>query len=271
MSKWICGTEALCLLTQKTTLLPWQDLLVDDQWRKGKRLGCNSAYEMTGIQVGIIEWLGLEGTSMIIKLQPPSRRQGHQSPYLILEQAWDIKQSLATSPRWGKGSAGIHFTTPWLLRAQGKTGHGLHCQWRCTAPTTAYSQNMPDRHNPVSPWSVDDQITGKIRCCLAQFSTLQVLRPHCLASNVRCSAAPLTAFSLLWACCTSAHFSCHWGIRLPRRLGKDLPKRKKKKHLDTIFYSFLLGLFALEESSVSTLCGEEEDTRKAKDEWARWT
>ena len=35
----------------------------------------------------IIEWLGLEGTSRIIKLQPLCHRQGHQPPYLILDQA----------------------------------------------------------------------------------------------------------------------------------------------------------------------------------------
>jgi len=35
----------------------------------------------------IIEWLGLEGTSRIIKLQPPCHRQGCQPPHLILDQA----------------------------------------------------------------------------------------------------------------------------------------------------------------------------------------
>ena len=35
----------------------------------------------------IIEWLGLEGTSRIIKLQPPCHRQGHQHLYVILDQA----------------------------------------------------------------------------------------------------------------------------------------------------------------------------------------
>ena len=34
----------------------------------------------------ITEWLGLEGTSRIMKLQPPRHRQGHQPPHLILEQ-----------------------------------------------------------------------------------------------------------------------------------------------------------------------------------------
>jgi len=37
--------------------------------------------------VRIIEWLGLEGTSRIIKLQPPRCKQGHQRPHLILDQA----------------------------------------------------------------------------------------------------------------------------------------------------------------------------------------
>jgi len=36
---------------------------------------------------GIVEWLGLEGTSRIMKLQPPCCRQGHQPPHLILDQA----------------------------------------------------------------------------------------------------------------------------------------------------------------------------------------
>ena len=40
----------------------------------------------TAVTYRIIEWLGLEETSSIIKLQPPGRRQGHQSPYLILDQ-----------------------------------------------------------------------------------------------------------------------------------------------------------------------------------------
>ena len=35
----------------------------------------------------IIEWLGLQGTSRIIELQPPCCRQGLQPPYLILDQA----------------------------------------------------------------------------------------------------------------------------------------------------------------------------------------
>jgi len=35
----------------------------------------------------ITEWLGVEGTSRTIKLQPPCRRQSCQPPYLILDQA----------------------------------------------------------------------------------------------------------------------------------------------------------------------------------------
>lgn len=86
---------------------------------------------------------------------------------------------------------------------------------------------------------------------------MQCSTPHCL----------LTPLSLLHLC------SLLLSLRHQpsQETGERPPKRKKKKHLDTIFYSFLLGLFALEESSVSTLCGEEEDTRKAEDEWARWT
>ena len=35
----------------------------------------------------MIEWLGLEQTSRIVKLQPPCYRQGHQRPHLIQDQA----------------------------------------------------------------------------------------------------------------------------------------------------------------------------------------
>jgi len=35
----------------------------------------------------IIGWLGLEGTSRIISLQPPCHMQGHQPPYVIPAQA----------------------------------------------------------------------------------------------------------------------------------------------------------------------------------------
>ena len=34
----------------------------------------------------IIEWFGLEGTSRIIKFQPPYQRQGYQPPDLVLDQ-----------------------------------------------------------------------------------------------------------------------------------------------------------------------------------------
>ena len=35
----------------------------------------------------IIEWLGLEGISRIMNLQPPCHRHGHQPPHLILHHA----------------------------------------------------------------------------------------------------------------------------------------------------------------------------------------
>ena len=38
----------------------------------------------------ITEWLGLEGTPKIIKLQFPCSRQDHQPPYLILDQSWEL-------------------------------------------------------------------------------------------------------------------------------------------------------------------------------------
>jgi len=40
-----------------------------------------------------IEWLGLEGTSRIIKLQPLCHMKGHQPPYLILDQVWCSSQN----------------------------------------------------------------------------------------------------------------------------------------------------------------------------------
>jgi len=43
----------------------------------------------------ITEWLGLEGTSRIMKLQGPCLRQGHQPPYLILDQAAQAPSNLA--------------------------------------------------------------------------------------------------------------------------------------------------------------------------------
>ena len=48
----------------------------------------------------IIEWLGLEGTSRVIKLQPPFHEQGHQPPYLILDQGEQgpILPGLGTRP-----------------------------------------------------------------------------------------------------------------------------------------------------------------------------
>ena len=47
----------------------------------------------------IIEWLGLEATSRIIKLQPPCCVPGHQSPHLILDQTaqGSIQLALNTS------------------------------------------------------------------------------------------------------------------------------------------------------------------------------
>jgi len=44
-------------------------------------------YKSVVRRLRIIEWLGLEGTSRIIKLQPSCCRQGHQPPYLMLDQA----------------------------------------------------------------------------------------------------------------------------------------------------------------------------------------
>ena len=49
------------------------------------------------------EWCGLEGTSRIMKLQPLYHRQGHQPPYLILDQAahGPIQLGLEHLQGWG--------------------------------------------------------------------------------------------------------------------------------------------------------------------------
>ena len=48
-------------------------------------LNLSLAFRMTKHR--IIEWLGLEGTSRNMKLQPLCHRHSHQPPYLILDQA----------------------------------------------------------------------------------------------------------------------------------------------------------------------------------------
>ena len=51
----------------------------------------------------ITEWPRLEGTSRIMKLQPPRQRQGHQPPHLILNQAAQgpIQPGLEHLQGWG--------------------------------------------------------------------------------------------------------------------------------------------------------------------------
>jgi len=51
----------------------------------------------------IIEWLGLEGTSRIMKIQHPCHRQGHQPPHLIPDQAAQgpIQPGLECLQGWG--------------------------------------------------------------------------------------------------------------------------------------------------------------------------
>jgi len=51
----------------------------------------------------VIEWLGLEGTSRVIKLQPSCCMEGHQPPYLILDQVAQgpIQPGLEHLQGWG--------------------------------------------------------------------------------------------------------------------------------------------------------------------------
>ena len=66
----------------------------------------------------ITEWPGLEGTSRIMKLQPPRHRQNHQPPHLILDQA-------AQGP-----------IQPGLEHLQGWTGHPQPL-WAACSSTSA--------------------------------------------------------------------------------------------------------------------------------------
>ena len=51
----------------------------------------------------IIEWPRLKGTSRLIKFQPPRHWQGHQTPYLILDEAVQgpIQSGLEYLQGWG--------------------------------------------------------------------------------------------------------------------------------------------------------------------------
>ena len=79
----------------------------------------------------IIEWLGLEGTSSIIKLQPPHHRQSCQTPHLILDQA-------AQGP-----------LQPGLERLQGWGIHSLSGQ-PVPAPYYSHSKELPPDIQPKS-------------------------------------------------------------------------------------------------------------------------
>ena len=65
----------------------------------------------------LVEWLGMEGTSRIIKLQPPCYRQGCQPPHFILDQAAQgpIQPGLEHLQGWGihslSGQLFQHLTT----------------------------------------------------------------------------------------------------------------------------------------------------------------
>ena len=80
----------------------------------------------------ITEWLGLEGTSRIMKLQGPCLRQGHQLPYLILAQA-------AQGP-----------IQPGLEHLQGWTGHPQPVWAAVPAPHHSHRKELPPDIQPQS-------------------------------------------------------------------------------------------------------------------------
>jgi len=80
----------------------------------------------------IIEWLGLEGTSRIIKLQPRHHRQGFQPPHFILDQA-------AQGP-----------IQPGLEHLQGRGIHNLSGQ-PVSAPHHSLGKELPPDIQPKSP------------------------------------------------------------------------------------------------------------------------
>ena len=59
--------------------------------------------EVTGLCHRIIEWLGLEGSSRIIKLQTSCHMQGHQPPYLIPDKAAQGPIQLGLEHLQGRG------------------------------------------------------------------------------------------------------------------------------------------------------------------------
>jgi len=70
----------------------------------------------------------LEGTSRIIKLQPLCRRQGHQPPHLILEQAANGPIQPGLEHLQGQGPQVIHRVSgalEWVLRTALKLVRGL--------------------------------------------------------------------------------------------------------------------------------------------------
>ena len=82
----------------------------------------------------ITEWLGLEGTSRIMKLQPPCCMQGHQPPYLILDQA-------AQGP-----------IQPGLEHLQGWTGHPQPLWAAVPAPHHSHSKELKFSVTSQSLW-----------------------------------------------------------------------------------------------------------------------
>jgi len=80
----------------------------------------------------VIEWLGLEGTSRIFKLQPPCHRQSCQSPHLILDQA-------AQGP-----------IQPGLEHLQGWTGHPQPLWAAVPTPHHSHSKELPPDIQPKS-------------------------------------------------------------------------------------------------------------------------
>ena len=90
---WLNGWQIIC---GWCTLVGIPILCRESQYRKE-----NSGHSY--LSCSIIEWLGLERTSRIIKLQPSCCRQGHQPPHLIPDQAAQgpIQPGLEHLQGWG--------------------------------------------------------------------------------------------------------------------------------------------------------------------------
>ena len=104
----------------------------------------------------IIAWLGLEGTSRIMKLQPPHHRQGHQPPHFIPAQA-------AQGP-----------IQPGLEHLQGWTGHPQPLWAAVQHLTTLIGKNFPLTSNLNLP-SFNLEPFGIVKGCPSVFLFLKLI------------------------------------------------------------------------------------------------